>query len=77
LFSALGNQLCGRKQILQYPPVLTEAVIDVAHIIITIAVKAVVMCVAAIIITEFFISPPMQAALTAEAGFGDRKHKLD
>ena len=50
--------------------------IDVAYIVITIAVEQVIMRVTAIIVTEFFVSPAMQTSLAAETGFGGGDHKL-
>ena len=61
---------------MQYPPVLKQAVVDIANIIIAVAVEPVIMRVPAIIVTEFFVSPAMQAPLTAETGFGGGDHKL-
>lgn len=50
--------------------------INVSHIIITVTVKLVIMRVTAIIVTEFFVGPAMQASLTAEAGFGGGDHAV-
>ena len=50
--------------------------INVSHIIITVAVELVIVGVAAIIVTEFFVGTAMQAAFAAETGFSSSNHKL-
>ena len=50
--------------------------IDVAYIVITVAVKPVIMRVTAIIVTEFFVGTAMQASLAGETGFGSGDHAI-
>jgi hypothetical protein len=49
-------------------------VIDIAHKIITVAVKPVIMCITAMIVAEFFVGPAMQALAAALAYPGGSEH---
>jgi hypothetical protein len=51
-------------------------VVNVAHIIIAITVETVVMVVAAVVITEFFIRPAMKIPVATKTDFGGCDHML-
>jgi hypothetical protein len=57
------------KAFQQYAPVPAKAMVDVAHIIVAVAVQLVVMGVAAVIAAEFFIRPAAQGLPATDALF--------
>lgn len=61
-------------QFLQYPAVAAQDVVDVAHVVVAIAVKLVVVAVAALVVAKLFVAAALQGgvAIKAGSGFGHR-----
>ena len=51
--------------------------VDVSDIIIAITIETVIVCIATIIVTKFFIYPAMEVFVAAKAYFGFCDHVVD
>jgi len=63
----------GRQQVFKYPPVSPQFVIDIPYIIIVIGLQLVIVGIAAIIITKFFIGSAFYGFAACRTGF---RHRL-
>lgn len=57
------------EEITQYPPVLSQKAVDIADIVVAIAVQTIVIIVSALIRTEFLIGTTMNKVAAVKTSF--------
>jgi hypothetical protein len=73
-FGQFGDAaFCGVK-FFQYPSVLAQNVIDVAHQVVAVAVLLIIVGVAALVVTKFFIGTSFDRRFARKASFRLRHH---